>query len=69
MLTLLSVLFLLAKGSHPITRSFFSFIIIFALNIHRVHIQVSVDVLLHICFEKHFLNDGWRKEKPCTYFL
>ena len=23
----------------------------FALNIHRVHIQVSVDVLLHSCFE------------------
>ena len=24
----------------------------FALNIHRVHIQVSVDVLLHSCSEK-----------------
>ena len=24
----------------------------FALNIHRVHIQVSIDVSLHQCFEK-----------------
>ena len=28
------------------------FISVFALNIHRVHIQVFVNVLLHSCFEK-----------------
>ena len=26
--------------------------LLFALNIHRVYIQVSVDILLHPCFEK-----------------
>ena len=31
---------------------FFRFSLIFALNIHRVHIQVSADVLLHTCSEK-----------------
>ena len=30
----------------------------FALNLHRVRIQVSDDVLLHPCFKRHFLNDG-----------
>ena len=42
MLTLLSVLFLLAKGFCPI-----SMLNMFALNVHRVQVQVSVDVLLH----------------------
>ena len=32
------------------------FIIIFALIIHKVHTQVSVDVLLHSCFEKDFFK-------------
>ena len=30
----------------------------FALNLRRVCIQVSDDVLLHSCFKRHFLNDG-----------
>ena len=71
MLTLLSVLFLMAKGFCPIGMLIFSFIIIFALNIHRVHIQVSVDVLLHYThvLKKHFLNGGLRRKKLAYIFL
>ena len=59
MLTLLSVLFLLGKGFRPINMRIFAFYhYVFALNIHRVHIHVSDDVLFHPCFKKRFLNDG-----------
>ena len=56
MLTLLSVLFLLAKGFRQINMPIFVFYHIFALNIYRVYIQVSVDVLLRTCFKKALLN-------------
>ena len=53
MLTLLSVLFLLGKEFHSISMLFFVFYhFFFALNIQRVHKQVSDDVLLHPCFKK-----------------
>ena len=53
MLTLLSVLFLLGQGFRPIGMLIFVvYQYYFALNIHRVHIQVSGDVLLHPCFKK-----------------
>ena len=49
--------------------NFLSFIIIFALIIHRVHIQVSVDVLLHPCFEKALFKMMFEeKNQPCIYF-
>ena len=47
MLTLLSVLFLLGKGLRPKGMLIFVFYhCFFALNIHRVHMQVCVDDLL-----------------------
>ena len=53
MMTLLSVLFLLEKGFHPIRMLFFVFYYnVFALNIHILHIQVSDDVLLHPMLQK-----------------
>ena len=53
MLTLLVVLFLLGKGFRPISILVFVFYhYSFALDIHRVQIQVSGDVLLHPCFKK-----------------
>ena len=68
MLTLLSVLYLLGKGFHPISMLFLSFIIIFALNIHIVNIQVSVDVLLQPCF-KNALFKRWLKEKSTLHLF
>ena len=41
----------------------------FALNIYKVHIKVSVDVLLHSCFEKAFLNDGKRKKQTTLHLF
>ena len=41
------------KGIPPNRHAFFCILsLCFALNIHRVHIQVSDDVLLHPCIEK-----------------
>ena len=58
MLTWLSVLFC-GKGIPSIKHANICFIsLFFALNIHRVHIKVSDDVLLHPCFKWHFLIDG-----------
>ena len=51
MLTLLSVLLLLGKGFRPISMLIFVFYL-FALDIHRDHIQVSFGVLLHPCLKK-----------------
>ena len=49
----------LGKGIPPNKHAHFCLLsLIFALNIHRVHIQVSDDVLIHPCFKKAFLNDG-----------
>ena len=48
------------KGIPPNKHVIFCLLsLLFALIIHRVHIQVSVDVLLHPCFEKAFLNYGF----------
>ena len=52
MLTLLSVLFLFGKVFRQIGMLFCILSLCFALIIHRVHIQVSDDVLLHPCIEK-----------------
>ena len=52
MLTLLNVLFILRKGFCPKSMLIYVFIIFFTLNNHRVHVQVSVNDLLHSCFEK-----------------
>ena len=49
MLILLSVLLFTGKGILSNKHAHFFF---FALNIHRVHKQVFVDVLLFQCFEK-----------------
>ena len=69
MLTLLSVLFLLGKGFRPSSMLFFVlYHYFFALNMHRVHIQVSDDVLLHSCFEKALLNDGIRQKTTLHLF-
>ena len=59
MLTLLSVLLLLGKGFRPISMLILSYHIVslvFALNIRRDHIQVSVGVLLHPCLKKALLK-------------
>ena len=40
----------------------------FALNINRVHIQVSVDVCYTHVSKRHFLNDGNRNNQPFIYF-
>ena len=49
----------IGKGITPNKHANFCLLsLFFALSIHRVHIQVSDDVLLHPCFKKAFLNDG-----------
>ena len=52
MLASLSVLLILGEGSAKKHAHFCLLSLSFALNIHRVHIQVYVNVLLHPCFKK-----------------
>ena len=43
----------IGKGIPPKKHAIICLLSLFcALNMHRVHIQVSVDVLLHSCFKK-----------------
>ena len=53
MLTLLSVIFFIGKGILPKKHANICLLsLFFPLNIHIVHIHVSVDVMLHSFFEK-----------------
>ena len=47
----------IGKGSPPNKHANFCLLtLFFALILHRVHIQISVDVLLHPCFEKALIK-------------